>query len=115
MVAAKQLLVNPMEDLKRQAQEKLGQARQLLDEAARLAEEGGFSISFSKGGTYVPSAAFDRERMRKEVIEQLATELEGLSDDDRNAMIEDYTTDWLAEERPYGADEPGWWKPSRNC
>lgn len=107
------------EELEKAAQAKLAEARKCLQEASELAEQGGFTISFRGGGTYVPSAAFDLEPLRQEAREMLEKEdPEGwasMTDEQRRREVESYAEDWSMDMRPYDADGPGWWQPSRNC
>lgn len=107
------------EELKKAAQVKLAEARKCLEEAAGLAEQGGFNISFRGGGTYVPSAAFDMEIHRRDAREMLEkeepTRWAAMTEDERLEEINAYAEDWAEEMRPYYACEPGWWQPSRNC
>ena len=59
------------EDLKKQAQEKLVQARTLIYEAGQLAKEGQFYLYFGEIGEFVPSSIDDREALRAEALELL--------------------------------------------
>lgn len=106
-------------ELKRLAQAKLSEARKCLDEAAAFAEQGGFNISFRVGGTYVPSAAFDRKALEAKALTECEERVEGwteMSDDEKAGYIEDFANEMKWELCPHEyADEAGWWMPSRNC
>lgn len=106
------------EDLEKQAQAYLVEAREALQKAADCAEKGGFNIRFSAGGTYVPSAAFETSpELRQEAIDELKDDpgWAEKSEEEQNEEIEDLCNDWRCEMKPYSADEPGWWQPSRIC
>lgn len=106
-------------DLKKQAQELLVQAERCLEQAAEIAEKGGFNISFHEGGTYVSSAAFNpTPAVREKAIERARRAIRGwdvIDPEVQESYLEDYVNDVMSDMRPYEASEPGWWQPSRNC
>lgn len=110
-----------LQEKKRRAQGLLAQAQWCLDEAAKVAEEGGFSISFHGGGTYVPSAVFGpslERRLRAEKMAKADHEevWDEMSQEARDQYTDDYEEDLKHEDIPYDyCDEAGWWMPSRNC
>jgi len=111
------------EELQKQAQEKLAQASTLLEEAAKLAEEGAFTIDFYEGGTYWPQSMTNPESIREQALEMAESETDGWEDmtaEEREEVVRDICDD----PESYGIDtgspgeyaEPGcWWQPSRNC
>ncbi len=62
------------EDLKRQAQEKLVAAWDLIKEAGALAKKGQFYLHFGEVGEFVPSSFGDRDALRAEALETLKRE-----------------------------------------
>lgn len=108
-----------LEELQKQAQEKLAAANRLLNEAAALAEQGGFSITFhAPGKTYYPSSygkpsdqevmdALAENHSQDEIASWTAEEFEEMKEEVR----QDLTDDWL----PEYAERGDWWVPSRNC
>jgi hypothetical protein len=61
-------------NLQKEAQAKLSEARKLIDEAGKLAEEGCFHLHFGEIGDYIPSGLMDDEKMRPLAIEEAKKE-----------------------------------------
>lgn len=59
------------EDLEKQAQEKLSQAWNLINEAGELAKQGQFSLHFGEVGDFIPRSAVDGTILREKAIENL--------------------------------------------
>lgn len=120
------------ESLKKQAQAKLVEARQLLKEAGKLAKEGGFVLTFNDGGTYIPNSVLVLENYRDEALKSCkkegrynrdgtTTPWKELSPEDQEEILQQTMRDFRSEEVPYQfmeyADEGDgdiWWSPS-NC
>jgi hypothetical protein len=118
------------EELEKQAQEKLAQARQLIKEAGALAKEGQFVLHFGEIGTFIPRAAVDPSALREKAIEILKDEEESygykpwdsMNDDEREDAIGEVTSELSSDLgvpyqfREYGydsGDADRWWHPSR--
>lgn len=65
------------EDLQKEAQGKLADARRLIREAGELAKEGQFFLNFGEIGCFIPSSMLDKSKVREEA-KKLAME-EGLT------------------------------------
>ena len=61
------------EELQKQAQAKLVEARRLLDEAGELAKRGQFYLSFM-GSHFIPSSLADEESLRQRALSELQAE-----------------------------------------
>ncbi len=116
------------EELQRQAQEKLSEARRLIDEAGRLAKRGQFYLHFGEIGEFVPSSIDDRSQYREEALRRMkqygvyrgqkSIPLDQLTPDEFESEIkkgiervrrdQDVTSDALE----YGTRD-AWWCPSR--
>lgn len=59
------------EELKKQAQTKLAEARSLIREAGELAKQGQFILHFGEIGTFIPRSALDRDLLKTEALEIL--------------------------------------------
>lgn len=130
------------EDLQKEAQGKLAEARRLIKEAGVLAEKGNFHLYFGEIGSYYPKSMFDDERWEAEAL--AIAKAEGRTDygeynyrtnsyefgpDGRKTAFDDLTTheqDNLVHEianelksEAFGDCDaaeyasPGWWHPSR--
>ncbi len=122
------------EELQKQAQQKLADARTLIKEAGVLAEAGGFVLHFGEIGSFYPTAAFDPEKYRAEA-ERLAheegrsvynrstggynvTPFDELNEDEKDDLIDGLIRELKADE--FGGSEDAeyaeagrWWHPSR--
>ena len=103
------------EDYKKQAQEKLSAARQLLKEAGELAELGRFDLSFMKHSYYAKSLhegfsglSLEDQVKRVGLLPADGT-LEGLSSDQIQRM--EYKLDDMVYMDEY-AEAGEWWAPS---
>ena len=56
------------EDLKKQAQEKLSQARALIHEAGELAKQGQFHLHFGEIGEFIPKSMMKKDGYRAEAL-----------------------------------------------
>jgi len=120
------------EELKKQAQGKLAEARKLIAEAGELAKEGAFTLYFGEIGTYIPKAMFDREMYRKKALEwaqkngkfdwnvKANIPWDDLDENERENLVERVIDDLMGEEIPYEFQEyygpenaDRWWHPSR--
>lgn len=54
------------EDLQKEAQGKLADARRLIREAGELAKEGQFFLNFGEIGCFIPRSMLDKTKMREE-------------------------------------------------
>jgi len=78
------------EELQKQAQAKLSEARRLINEAGELAKEGQFALHFGETGDFVPRAYFDRELLRP----RATALLESRGRQNHALRIEDPTIEW---------------------
>lgn len=115
------------EELKKQAQKKLSEARRLIKEAGDLAEQGCFTLHFGEIGDYVPRVMLNREHYRTAALERARRDyptMDEMSEEERNGIVDDYISDWMADDVGYQRmesirygespdDVAGWWHPSR--
>lgn len=59
------------EELKKQAQEKLVEARRLISEAGELAKQGQFALHFGEIGDFIPRSFVDPDLLRERAIETI--------------------------------------------
>jgi hypothetical protein len=62
------------EELEKQAQEKLAEARRLIREAGELAKQGQFALHFGAIGDFIPRSFVDRDLLRERAIETIKRE-----------------------------------------
>jgi hypothetical protein len=62
------------EELQKQAQEKLSEARRLIREAGELAKQGQFALHFGEIGDFIPRSAVDRGLLREKALGILKAE-----------------------------------------
>lgn len=62
------------EELKKQAQEKLAEARRLIREAGELAKQGQFALHFGEIGDFIPRSFVDTDLLRDKAIENIKRE-----------------------------------------
>lgn len=122
------------DDLEKQAQAKLSEARRLISEAGELAKQGQFSLHFGEIGDFIPRTAVDPDMLRERAIAELQGEtFEGLTghlgtvgwvdltEDEREEQIENKIEELQdAFDVPYEfreyyrvSDADDWWAPSR--
>lgn len=66
--------MSDVEELKRQAQGKLSEARRLIGDAGELAKEGQFALHFGEIGDFVPRSFVDGSLLRERALENLKRE-----------------------------------------
>lgn len=105
------------EDLQKQVQEKLAQARKLLEECEALAEQGGFEFSFDfPGTTYYPKNLFSKEEVIEQIKEEMSTEeFSALTPEELDDLIESTREEMKYNTLPEYAELGSWWMPSRFC
>lgn len=130
------------DELQKQAQEKLSEARRLIRDAGELAKQGQFALHFGEIGDFIPRSFVDPEILRERAIENLKREgryngrhrvgyhyeddprtmWDDIPEDEREDAIEaeiDAIRDEMevpSEFREYGYDmsvTDRWWHPSR--
>jgi hypothetical protein len=76
------------EELQKEAQAKLAEARKLIKEAGQLAEKGSFTLHFGEIGSYYPKAMFDSSFFEAEatkIAQEEGLTIYGRSEYDYNA------------------------------
>lgn len=80
------------DELQKQAQEKLSEARRLIREAGELAKQGQFALHFGEIGDFVPRGFVDPDLLRDRAIENLKRDGRG----NGSRLVKDDSSD------PYG-------------
>lgn len=123
------------EELKKQAQEKLAEARRLINEAGELAKQGQFHLHFGEIGDFYPKKLLDRESYREVAVKHArenglerynrstgnydTTPFDQLDSGQQHNLVYELMEEFMLDETGLGVDDAEyikgdrWWHPSR--